>query len=269
MSRTARLWKGAGLLTLAGVLLSGVLAHGDDGPPLASQLNDLGRQALAQGATAMAQTFFQKALALDPGNADATRGLKDTKAAQGQVVHVAFQDSAPAQPPAEPTTPPPAPGDTAPAAGVPSPVNNNQPVPGSRSSTPPAAAGANQPPTSSGPRATLEESEREDNVARQQLTSDVEQRLAGGTQPGRFGAARSRSDQSAAGPKLRPLRHQRSRERPFRPGQANPGPDAHHGSRRRTNRRRSCRAAAAAGGLRRSGPAPSPSSRPTRTPSSR
>ena len=58
MSRTARLWKGAGLLTLGGVLLSGVVALGDDSPPLASQLNDLGRQALAQGATAMAQTFF-------------------------------------------------------------------------------------------------------------------------------------------------------------------------------------------------------------------
>ena len=60
------LWKGAGLLTLGGVLLSGVVALGDDGPPLASQLNDLGRQALAQGATAMAQTFFQKALRLIP-----------------------------------------------------------------------------------------------------------------------------------------------------------------------------------------------------------
>ena len=94
MSRTARLWKGAGLLTLGGVLLSGVVALGDDGPPLASQLNDLGRQALAQGANAMAQTFFQKALSLDPGNADATRGLKDTKAAQDRVVHVAFQDPA-------------------------------------------------------------------------------------------------------------------------------------------------------------------------------
>ncbi|MGA7499511.1 MAG: hypothetical protein WBX00_22510, partial [Isosphaeraceae bacterium] len=107
MSRTARRWKGAGLLTLGGVLLSGVVALGDDGPPLASQLNDLGRQALAQGATTMAQTFFQKVLALDPGNADATRGLKDAKAEQDRVVHVAFQQPAPAQPPAGPTTPPP------------------------------------------------------------------------------------------------------------------------------------------------------------------
>ncbi|MGC1719057.1 MAG: hypothetical protein WA746_08725, partial [Isosphaeraceae bacterium] len=129
MSRTARLWKGAGLLTLSGVLLSGVVALGDDGPPLASQLNDLGGQALAQGATAMAQTFFQKALALDPGNADAARGLKDTKAEQDRVVHVAFQEPAPAQPPAGPTTPPPAPGVMAPAAGMPAPAGNGQPIP--------------------------------------------------------------------------------------------------------------------------------------------
>ena len=179
MSRTARLWKGAGLLTLGGVLLSGVVALGDDGPPLASQLNDLGRQALAQGATAMAQTFFQKALALDPGNADATRGLKDTKAEQDRVVHVAFQEPAPAQPPAGPTTPPPAPGVTAPAAGAPAPAGNGQPIPGIPivPAPAPAAASADQPQTSAGPHATLEESDREDNIARQQLTSDVEQRL--------------------------------------------------------------------------------------------
>ena len=185
MSRTARLWKGAGLLTLGGVLLSGVVARGDDGPPLASQLNDLGRQALAQGATAMAQTFFQKALALDPGNADAARGLKDTKAAQGQVVHVGFQDPAPAQPPAEPTTPapapgvtpPPAPGVTNPAAATPAPAGTAQPSPANSIVPGPAAETANPPQTSVGPRATLEESDREDNVARQQLTSDVEQRL--------------------------------------------------------------------------------------------
>ena len=144
MSRTARLWKGAGLLTLGGVLLSGVVALGDDGPPLASQLNDLGRQALAQGATAMAQTFFQKALALDPGNADATRGLKDTKAAQDQVVHVAFQDPAPAQPPAEPTTPPPAPGVTAAGSGqaavTPAPAGTAQPSPAHSIVPAPAAA---------------------------------------------------------------------------------------------------------------------------------
>ncbi len=92
MSRTARLWKGAGLLTLGGVLLSGVVARGDDNPTLASQLNDLGRQALAQGASAMAHTFFQKALALDPGNATAALGLKDAKAAQDRLVRVSFQD---------------------------------------------------------------------------------------------------------------------------------------------------------------------------------
>ena len=146
MSRTARLWKGVGLLTLGGVLLSGVVALGEDGPPLASQLNDLGRQALAQGATSMAQTFFQKALQLDPGNAEATRGLKDSKAEQDRMLRLAFQE----------------PG------GVPAPA------------TPPAAAPASAAPAQPGtapPSATIEESEREDNVQRQQLTNDVEQRL--------------------------------------------------------------------------------------------
>ena len=63
MSRTARLWKGAGLLTLGGVLLSGVVARGDDGPPLATQLNDLGRQALAQGASADGPDVLPEGLA--------------------------------------------------------------------------------------------------------------------------------------------------------------------------------------------------------------
>src|SRR4051794_11990844 len=144
MSRIARLWNGAGLLTLGGVLLSGVVARGDDGPPLATQLNDLGRQALAQGASSVAQSFFQKALQLDPGNAEATRGLKDSKAATDRVMRVAFQEPAPDQPPAAATTPPPAP-----AAGAPR---------------------AAQPPE---PKATLEESEQAENIARQQLTNDI------------------------------------------------------------------------------------------------
>ena len=63
MSRTARLWRGAGFLMLGGVLLSGVSAFGADEPPISDQLTDLGRQALAQGASATAKTFFTKALA--------------------------------------------------------------------------------------------------------------------------------------------------------------------------------------------------------------
>ena len=51
MSRTARLWRGAGFLMLGGsLLLPGVSALADDDPPLSKQLTDLGRQALAQGA---------------------------------------------------------------------------------------------------------------------------------------------------------------------------------------------------------------------------
>jgi hypothetical protein len=115
------------------------VARGDDGPPLASQLNDLGRQALAQGASGMAQTFFQKALQLDPGNHDAEVGLKESKAAADRLMRVALQEPAP------------------PASA-------------------PAPAAASQPPPPQ-PKATIEKSEQEDNVARQQLTNDVEQRL--------------------------------------------------------------------------------------------
>ncbi len=204
MSRTARMWKGAGLATLGGVLLSGVLARGDDGPPLASQLSELGRQALAQGANSMAQTFFQKALQLDPSNAQAQRGLEQAKAARDQVLRVAAQNSgtssppAATQPPVSATQPPvstiqppvstiqPAP----PAAGIPvgvtgpTPIDPNQGVIGSSTPFPgipivPAPTGVqtNQPATTPESRATLEESDRIDNIAREQLTSDVEQRL--------------------------------------------------------------------------------------------
>src|SRR5271166_3503498 len=128
MSRTARLWKGAGLLTLGGVLLSGVVALGDDSPPLASQLNDLGRQALAQGASGMAQTFFQKALQLDPGNAEAERGLKASKTARDNILRVALQD--PAQPPPAPAAGAAAAPAPPPSVGVPATTGASQPVPG-------------------------------------------------------------------------------------------------------------------------------------------
>ena len=81
MSRTARPWRGAGLLLLGGALLSGACAFGADEPPMSNQLADLGRQALAQGANRTAETFFKKSLELDPANAAATDGLKDVKRA--------------------------------------------------------------------------------------------------------------------------------------------------------------------------------------------
>ena len=50
MSRTARLWKGAGPLTLGGLLLSSAVAlAGDSTPSLADQLVNSGRQASAVG----------------------------------------------------------------------------------------------------------------------------------------------------------------------------------------------------------------------------
>ncbi len=141
MSRTMRLWSGAGLLILGGVLLSGVETLAADDPPLSDQLADLGRQALAQGATETAQTFFQKALLLDPKSAVAQRGMREIERSRSGVVRVAFQDAKPGAA-GQPVTPPP----------------------------PPAV----QPPQ---PKATIEQAETAENIARQELTNDVEQRL--------------------------------------------------------------------------------------------
>ena len=76
MSRTARLWKGVGPLTLGGLLLSGGSpARADDARRCREQLIDLGRQAAAQGKADDARTFFQNALKLDPNNAEARTAL--------------------------------------------------------------------------------------------------------------------------------------------------------------------------------------------------
>ncbi len=78
MSRTARLWKGAGALALGGLMLSGASAYGDDMPtPLADQLLGLGQQALQQGNPEQAVTFLRKSLQLNPDNNDARRLLAD------------------------------------------------------------------------------------------------------------------------------------------------------------------------------------------------
>jgi tetratricopeptide (TPR) repeat protein len=141
MSRTTQLWRGAGSLMLGGVLLSGVSTFGADETPLSNQLSELGRQALAQGARATAQTFFQKALLLDPTNQKAARGLSQIRGSRREVLQVAMQD----------------------------PPNGTQPAP-AQAATPPAV-----PPADA--NATLEKQQAAENVARQQLTNEVEQRL--------------------------------------------------------------------------------------------
>ncbi len=74
MSRTARLWKGVGPLTLGGILLSGgIAARAADSASLSEQLADLGRQAAAQGKADDARTFYKNALKLDPNNAEAQK----------------------------------------------------------------------------------------------------------------------------------------------------------------------------------------------------
>ena len=109
MRPTARPWRGTGFLTLGSLLLFGVSTFGAEDPSLSKQLTDLGRQALAQGSTPTARTFFQKALQLDPTNQAAARELEELKPAGDSVVRVAMQD---------PATTPPAPAADPPAAKI-------------------------------------------------------------------------------------------------------------------------------------------------------
>ena len=101
-------------------------AYGDDEPPMSSQLADLGRQALAQGANRAAETFFKQSLELDPENQDAaTDGLergqarrqggaggdaRPAEAKPGDEAKPAGRGPAQAAP-ATDTPPPPPPGD--------------------------------------------------------------------------------------------------------------------------------------------------------------
>ena len=164
MSRTARLWRGAGFLMLGSLLLSGVTAFADDDPPLSQQLTDLGRQALAQGAATTAETFFQRALKLDPNNKLAAQGLEQSKQRQNAVVRVGMQDPADAQTP--PATP------AAPAPGLPGVADPGQ-VPADDPGPRPTSRCRRVPET----RATIEQTQAAELLARQQLTNDVEQRL--------------------------------------------------------------------------------------------
>jgi tetratricopeptide (TPR) repeat protein len=169
MSRTARLWRGAGFLMLGGLLLPGVPALADDDPPLSQQLTELGRQALAQGAAPTAETFFQKALKLDPNNKLAAQGLEDTKQRLKTVTRVALQE--PANAPTPPATP------AAPAPGTPAPPEPGQ-APAEPGQAPAAAAPADQPAAAAPDnRATIAQTEAAEQLARQQLSNDVEQRL--------------------------------------------------------------------------------------------
>ncbi|HMB06498.1 MAG TPA: hypothetical protein VKP69_22530 [Isosphaeraceae bacterium] len=145
MSRTARRWKGAGPLALGGLLLSGVVARGAEPPPLSQQIAELGRQALAQGETAHARTFFQKAVQLDPNNAEARRALVRL----GVVRRAALQDPA-AAPGAAPTT---------------------------AADSIEAAAGAPAAPVEREAQATLENARHYEDIQRQELTANVRQRI--------------------------------------------------------------------------------------------
>jgi tetratricopeptide (TPR) repeat protein len=112
MSRTARLWKGAGPLALGGLLLSSAATLAGDPPSLSDQLTELGRQAQAQGRAGDALGFYRKAIELDPKNEGARSALADKA-----IIRVARQDDKDKPKPdgAPATEAPPAPEPPAPA----------------------------------------------------------------------------------------------------------------------------------------------------------
>ena len=90
MVHPLRSWRSRAAGVLFGLVLAWPTARADSPePPLSSQFAELGRQALAQGAAPAAQTFFQKALQLDPTNKAAARGLEESQRAAGAIVRVA------------------------------------------------------------------------------------------------------------------------------------------------------------------------------------
>ena len=97
MSRTARLWRGVGPLTLGGALLAGAVVGAADGP-LSKQLTAAGLQALAGGRTAEARSILINALKLDPNDAEARAALAKTAG----VRLASYQDPVPAQDPVTP-----------------------------------------------------------------------------------------------------------------------------------------------------------------------
>ncbi len=112
MFRSSRSWRSGTAGLFFGLALAWPSARAESpAPSLPSQLVNLGRQALAQGAAPTAQTFFQKALQLDPTNKAAARGLEESKRVAGAIVRVALQGPADAQP---------ATGDSSPIPGRPS-----------------------------------------------------------------------------------------------------------------------------------------------------
>ena len=158
MSRTARLWKGFGPWALGGLLLSGgSAAFAADGPSLSKQLVNLGQQAVAQGQTEQAKSFFRNALKLDPKSDEARDGL--SRLGIVRRVSLNLQD-----PPAEMAPP---------AANIPV-VPDVIPVPENGEIPITSANPAGVPELS-----PLDLQSQLSSVAREAFVSDVRQRLQG------------------------------------------------------------------------------------------
>ena len=203
MSLTARLWKGAGLLTLGGVLLSGVVARRRRWATAGLAIQRPGQASTRPRGHFHGPDLLPESPSARPRQAEAAQGLKESKAQQTESCRVALQDGA------------------RPRSG--------QPV------TPPSPPAAGQP-AAAGSHATIEESDREENVQRQQLTNDVEQRFQsarGLVTAGQPEAALDNLRRAQMGVRSATnVPEDRSQD----PRPPHPGPDCRHGQRRGTHR---------------------------------
>ena len=148
MIRSARLWKGAGPMTLGGLLLISAAAMAADPPALSDQLIGLAKQAKREGRRAEAARFYAEALKLAPNNLEAKRGFDELR-----TVRLTRQDEK--------------------KAGDNQAVEKKADTP-----APPAAEVPKVEDSDQKPNATIDRSEQIERVLVQQLTAAANERLA-------------------------------------------------------------------------------------------
>ena len=148
MSRTARPWRGAGLLLLGGALLSGVIGLWRRRAADFQSTRGPGPAGPRPGGRRTAETFFKKALELDPANACGSRDSSSSSVPTS--VSCAWHAGSGGRQAGAAKDP---------AADAPRPMATT----GDRSAA--------------DTKATLEQTQTAENIARQELTDNVEQRI--------------------------------------------------------------------------------------------
>ena len=224
MSRTARLWKGVGPLTLGGLLLSGGLRPSPTMPRPSEQLIGLGRQAAAQGQADDARSVLPQRPEARP---EQRRGPIGPRPARDG-------------PPGLLPGPGPAAAPGTRAAGRPRPPPPAWPRPPARPSPGPGAAGRSSTRSPA-----------------QQFTNDIRQRLQAARDLTNAGNPDGRPRRPPQRPDHRPVRRRPPRGHPPPPGKRGPQLHRRHRASRRAGQPRAGRDVSA--GRRRRPPGPPPS----------